>query len=187
MLDAGAGEGTHRQAFPAQRYCGLDLGVGDGTWNYRNLDVIGDLALLPFDEGCFDAALNVVVLEHVTEPQKVLLEISRVLAPGGRLLLVAPHEWEEHQQPHDYYRFTRYGLAYLLSRAGFEQIEIRPVGGFFRLLSRRLLNALQFFPGPALLVAAVLFVPPALLAPLFDPLDRRRNFTLGYVCFARKP
>ena len=108
------------------------------------------------------------------------------MVPGGRLLLIAPHEWEEHQQPHDYYRYTRYGLEYLMSQAGFGTMEIRPVGGFFRLLSRRLLNALQFFPGPLMLVAAVFFVPPALVLPFFDTLDRRRNFTLGYICSARK-
>jgi hypothetical protein len=110
-----------------------------------------------------------------------------VLAPGGRLLLIAPHEWEVHQAPHDYFRFTRYGLGHLLARAGFETLVIRPAGGFFRLLSRRLLNALQFFPLVLLPLAALLFVPPALLLPALDFLDRERNFTLGYVCTARKP
>jgi SAM-dependent methyltransferase len=187
VLDAGAGEGNYRARFTAQRYTGLDLGVGDAAWDYTGLDVVGDLAALPFLSCAFDASLNVVTLEHVREPARVLTEIARTLAPGGRFLLIAPHEWEEHQQPHDYYRYTRYGLDYLLRQAGFDRIEIRPVGGFFRLLSRRLFNALQFFPGPLMILAAVFFVPPALLLPLLDPLDRRQNFTLGYICFARKP
>jgi len=127
-----------------------------------------------------------VTLEHVTEPARVVCEIARVLKPGGRLLLIAPLEWEEHQQPHDYYRYTRYGLEHLLKQAGFAEIVIEPVGGFFRLLSRRLFNALQFFPGPLMIVAAIFFVPPALFLPLLDRMDRRRNFTLGYICVARK-
>jgi SAM-dependent methyltransferase len=113
-------------------------------------------------------------------------ELARVLAPGGRLLLVAPHEWEEHQQPHDYFRYTRYGLQYLLERAGFREIQVEPVGGFFRLLSRRLFNMAQFFPGPLALVVAVLVAPAALLLPLFDGLDAKKNFTLGFICSARK-
>ena len=186
VLDAGAGEGNYRDRFKAQRYCGLDLGVGDGAWDYSKLDVLGDLSLLPFRDGAFDATLNVVTLEHVREPARVLEELGRVLAPGGRILLIAPHEWEEHQQPHDYFRYTRFGLRYLLERAGFQDICVEPVGGFFRLLSRRLFNALQFFPGPLALIAAIFFVPPALLLPLLDPLDKKRNFTLGYICSARK-
>ena len=186
VLDAGAGEGSYKDYFSKQRYCGLDLGVGDGTWDYSKLDVLGDLASLPFRDAGFDATLNVVTLEHVREPAKVIEELGRVLSPGGRLLIVAPHEWEEHQQPHDYFRYTRYGLRYLLERAGFHDIQVEPVGGFFRLLSRRLLNALQFFPGPLALIAAIFFAPPALILPLFDPLDKKRNFTLGYICSARK-
>lgn len=186
VLDAGAGEGSYKDHFAAQRYCGLDLGVGDARWNYSQLDVLGDLSALPFADGSFDATLNVVTLEHVREPALVIEELARVLAPGGRLLIVAPHEWEEHQQPHDYFRYTRYGLQYLLERAGFREIHIEPVGGFFRLLSRRLFNALQFFPGPLALIAAIFLVPPALVLPLFDGLDSKRNFTLGYICSARK-
>jgi SAM-dependent methyltransferase len=187
LLDAGAGEGTYKRHFTAQRYYGLDLGVGDASWNYSRLDVVGDLSALPFRDSTFDGCLNVVTLEHVREPGRVVAELARTLAPGGRLLLIAPHEWEEHQPPHDYYRFTRYGLEHLLCQAGLAEASIRPVGGFFRLLSRRLFNALQFFPGLLMPVAALFFVPPALLLPLLEPLDQSRNFTLGYICSARKP
>jgi SAM-dependent methyltransferase len=186
VLDAGAGEGNYKSRFVKQRYTGLDLGVGDATWNYTSLDVVGDLERLPFPDRTFEASLNVVTLEHVREPARVIAELFRTLTPGGCLLLIAPHEWEEHQQPHDYYRYTRYGLEYLLRSAGFTQMEIRPVGGFFRLLSRRLMNALQFFPGPFMILAAIFFVPAALLLPMFEPLDRKRNFTLGYICSARR-
>lgn len=186
VLDAGAGEGNYRAYFTSQRYIGLDLAVGDAAWDYSRLDVVGDLAALPFRDSTFDAALNVVTLEHVREPARVLSELARTLSPSGRLLLIVPHEWEEHQEPHDYFRYTRYGVEYLLRQAGFAHFDIRPVGGFFRLLSRRLFNALQFFPGPLMLLAAVFFVPPALVLPLLEPLDRRQNFTLGYICYARK-
>jgi SAM-dependent methyltransferase len=186
VLDAGAGEGSYKHEFARQRYTGLDLGVGDAEWNYSKLDVVADLTAVPFGDGVFDATINIVTLEHVKEPARVLCELGRVLRPGGRLLLVVPHEWEEHQTPHDYFRYTQYGIRYLLENAGFTAIETRPVGGFFRLLSRRLLNALQFFPGPLLLVWAVFFAPVALVMPVFDPLDRSRNFTLGYICTAQK-
>jgi SAM-dependent methyltransferase len=186
ILDAGAGEGNYKRYFGKQRYVGLDLGIGDPAWNYSCLDVIANLENLPFPDASFDACINIVTLEHVTDPRRVLGEIARSLKPGGRLLLAAPLEWEEHQQPHDYFRYTRYGLEYLLRGAGFAEISIVPVGGIFRLISRRLLNALQFFPGPAILIAAIFLTPAALILPLFDSLDRRRSFTPGFICRARR-
>ena len=190
VLDAGAGEGPPRPLLSGARYCGVDLAVGDAAWNYRGLDAIADLAALPFRDGAFAACINIVTLEHVREPHRVLRELARALGTGGRLLLVVPHEWEVHQAPHDYFRYTRHGIAYLLEQAGFDDIEIRPVGGYFRLLARRLLNGLQFFTGGArwfgFLPAALLLAPPALALPFLDFLDRERNFTLGYICTAEK-
>jgi hypothetical protein len=67
---------------------------------------------------------------------------------------------------------------------------MRASGGYFRLLARRLLNGLQFFTGGVrwlfFLPAAILLVPPALFLPILDALDRDSNFTLGYLCKARK-
>lgn len=190
VLDAGAGEARHARCFSRQRYCGVDLAVGDRNWNYSGLDAVADLARLPFRAGCFDAAINIVTLEHVRSPECVLGEIARTLAPGAPLLAIVPHEWEVHQSPHDYFRFTRHGMAWLLERAGMVEIEIRPVGGYFRLLARRLLNGLQFFSGGlrwlGFIPAAMLLVPPALVIPCLDFLDRDRNFTLGYICIAKK-
>ena len=177
LLDAGAGEGNHKHYFSAQRYCGLDLGIGDSEWNYAALDVVGDLSGMPFRDATFEACLNVVTLEHVKEPARVVREIARTLAPGGRFLLIVPFEWEEHQQPHDYFRFTRYSLSYMLDAAGFDNVSIAPVGGFFRMLSRRMLYALQFFPGVSIFIGALVFVPAALLLPCKRSSRMRRMLT----------
>ena len=190
VLDAGAGEGQYRRFFAGRRYCGVDLAVGDARWDYSKLDIVADLTALPFREGAFEAALHIVTLEHLREPGRALAEIVRTLEPGGTLLVAAPQDWEVHQSPHDYFRYTRHGLEYLLDEAGLEVGEIRPAGGYFRLLARRLLNGLQFFAGGlrwlGFLPAALLLVPPALVLPFLDSLDPHRNFTLGYVCWAHK-
>lgn len=186
VLDAGAGEGQYKSRFAHHRYTGVDLGIGDTDWNYEGLDCIARLEQLPFADASFDACVNIVTLEHVPDPARVLCEISRALAPGGRLLLIAPHEWEEHQTPHDYWRFTRYGLERLLKQSDFTQIQIEPIGGFFRLLARRMANAPQFFPAPLNWLAMLVLAPPVLLLPFLDPIDRKKNFTLGFLCHAQK-
>lgn len=182
VLDAGAGEAQYAAAFHHHRYVAADLGIGDRDWSYAALDVIADLASLPFASDTFDGCLNIVTLEHVVAPSAVLGEIARILRPGGRLLLITPLEWEEHQQPHDFYRYTRFGLEYLLKGAGLHVEHLRPVGGLFRLLARRLFNAAQMAPWLMPLAA-----PAALVFPLLDPIDEQRSFTLGHICLARKP
>ena len=190
VLDAGAGEGQYAHHFSRQRYCAVDLAVGDAAWDYSGLDVVADLTALPFAGATFTAALHLVTIEHLKEPACALAEIARTLVAGGTLLVAAPHEWEVHQAPHDYFRYTRHGLSYLLEKAGLEVGEARPIGGYFRLLARRLLNGLQFFSGGirwlGFLPAAIFLVPPALVLPFLDFLDRDRNFTVGYICLARK-
>ncbi|WP_321470827.1 class I SAM-dependent methyltransferase [uncultured Paludibaculum sp.] len=186
VLDAGAGEGQYSGYFQRHRYMGVDLGVGDNAWDYGALDVVADLNDLPFPDKLFDASLNIVTMEHLREPKLALREIARVLKPGGVLLVVAPHEWEVHQSPHDYFRYTRHGLAYLFAQAGLELRTLEPAGGYFRLVARRLLSGLQFFPGPLKVIPAVVFLPLALVLPLFDGLDKEKNFTLGYKCVAVK-
>jgi SAM-dependent methyltransferase len=186
VLDAGAGEGQYAHYFKSQRYVGVDLGVGDAAWDYGRLQALADLTALPFHDQSFDACISIVTLEHVKEPASALGEIARSLKPGAHILLVVPHEWEVHQSPHDYWRFTRHGIRYLLEESGFQAIRIEPMGGLFRLLGRRLANGMQVVPLPLLPVAALLFALPALILPLFDFLDRNRDFTLGYICTARK-
>ncbi|MFZ5929492.1 MAG: class I SAM-dependent methyltransferase [Acidobacteriota bacterium] len=181
LLDAGAGEAQYASFFPHVRYVGVDLAIGDPGWDYRRLHAIADLEHLPFPNAVFDAALHIVTLEHLARPAEALKELARVMRSGAALLLVAPQEWEVHQAPHDYYRYTRFGLEYLLAQAGFRIEEIRQAGGLFLVISRRLLNACQLVPW-----LLPLFAPLALLAAALDPLDPRKDFTLGYRCLARR-
>lgn len=181
VLDAGAGEGRFSAQFARQRYTGVDLAIGDAAWDYSQLDLLADLERLPFGDGAFDAALSIVTLEHLRRPAAALEELGRVLKRGAGLLLVAPLEWEEHQAPHDYFRYTRYGLRYLLEGAGFEVVEVSPAGGLFQLLSRRLLNA-----GQAAWWLLPVAAPAALAISYLDGLDGSLTHTLGFKCIARK-
>ncbi len=190
LLDAGAGESRHAALFARQRYTAVDLAVGDAAWNYSKLDALADLCALPFRDATFDAAINMVTLEHVCDPARAIHELARTLKPGARILFAIPQDWEVHQAPHDYFRYTRYGIRHLLQQAGLEPLRVVPAGGYFRLLSRRLLNGIQFFKGGwrwlLFLPAAACLGPPALLLPLFEPLDADKNFTLGYICEAQR-
>jgi SAM-dependent methyltransferase len=199
VLDAGAGEGRFRRLFSQAQYVGVDLAVGDVLWDYSSLDVNADLLALPFRDRAFDLVVNTQVLEHVREPKVILLEIFRVLKPGGRLLLTAPQGWDEHQAPHDYFRFTSFALRYLLETTGYVVEEIKPMGGYFRYLGNRIGHLPKvLFPSKRAPAWRIFFFPLEILAlcvfsgvitmllTAVDFLDRERSFTLGYRCIAQK-
>ena len=185
VLDAGAGEARYRRFFAQGRYVALDAGTGDRAWDYSRLDIQGDLERLPLKPGSVDRILCMVVLEHTRNPRQVLTEFVRVLKPGGTLHMVVPFLWEEHQAPRDYLRFTRYGVRLLADGLPLRMELLRPMGGFFWVCARRCIGFLTFFQGGWRWFFFVLFLPVfGLLLPLLlyflDPLDRGKEFTLGF-------
>jgi SAM-dependent methyltransferase len=198
VLDAGAGEARFSHLFAGRQYIALDLRIGDSSWDYSAIHLCADLAALPLADHSVERILNLQVLEHVEEPSEVLREFWRVLKPGGRLYLTVPQGWHEHQQPRDFFRFTRYSLESLLRKAGFKEIFIEPIGGYFWYLGQRM----TYFPrvlfsgvrGAKRLLLLPLEIPVLALscfaAPLacyyLDRLDRHKEFTLCYRCTAVK-
>lgn len=198
VLDAGAGQSRFKQDFKHTRYIGVDLAVGDSSWDYSNLGAICNLRCLPFKEGAFDAVLCIQVLEHLAEPLDVLREIARVLKPGGNLFLSAPQSWHQHQKPFDFYRYTSYGIRYLFEHAGLESQSIKPMGGYFWFLSFQLQNINYWlfprgmrgrwltWPMRALFGLIFQLIVPLCLYHL-DAFDKIKDETFGYLCIASKP
>ena len=52
---------------------------------------IADAASLPFVAGSFDAVVACLVFEHITDVDDAIIEVSRVLVPGGRFLFFLNH------------------------------------------------------------------------------------------------
>jgi SAM-dependent methyltransferase len=185
VLDAGAGEARHKINFKHTRYIALDAGYGDSSWNYSKLDIRGDLEKIPLRGASVDCVLCMVVLEHTRNPREVLLEFARVLKPGGLLVMVVPFLWEEHQAPHDYFRFTRYGVRLLFESSPFRLDLLSPVGGFFWVCARRSVHFLSYFQKGWRWILFLLLAPFfGLLFPIvlyfLDRLDRARNYSLGF-------
>lgn len=92
----------------------------------HELDLNEPLAL---ETAAFDTILLTDVLEHVSQPERLWSEMSRVLAPGGKLLLGVPFLYWIHAAPHDHHRYTQYRLAQLCADSGLELDELEPYGG----------------------------------------------------------
>jgi len=131
VLDISAGQCRYKPFFQHAHYIAVDSCVGDKSWDFRKLDAAGDALYLPIKSDTIDICTNFVSLEHYPEPSKAFSEIFRVLKPGGKLYLYAPFAIGEHQIPHDYFRYTRYGLARLCEENNLVPDYIRPVNSIF--------------------------------------------------------
>jgi SAM-dependent methyltransferase len=97
FLDYGCGDCTFLQS--VQEECRQAWGVDVDTERFPAAEALGRArvqgidprAPLPFADDTFDTITILDVIEHVADDDAVLRELTRVLKPGGRLLLTTPH------------------------------------------------------------------------------------------------
>ncbi|MDD4979756.1 MAG: class I SAM-dependent methyltransferase [Candidatus Omnitrophica bacterium] len=136
VLDIGCGEKPYKRFLGKDsRYFGMEYQEYS-----RKPDVFGNANKLPFKDMVFDAVLFNEVIEHIPDPNIGLGEIYRVLKKDGKLFLTAPMYWRLHYVPQDYFRFTNYGLTYILENNNFRILEIERMGGFFSIVFIRLID-----------------------------------------------
>jgi len=95
-------------------------------------DILANAKFLPLKSNTINVVLCNQVIEHEYEPEKIVAEISRILKKNGVLILSAPQMGRLHGEPHDYYRYTKWGLKYLLEKNGMKIEIIESHGGIFR-------------------------------------------------------
>jgi SAM-dependent methyltransferase len=146
-IDVGCGTRPYEDFFPEGVYFGVDVENSGRSHGLKNPDFFYDGNRLPFEEGSIDGVLCTQVLEHVADPEAFLSEISRVLKPGGGLVLSLPLTWQEHEVPFDFFRFTRFGIEVLLTVAGLRMInhkrDVNAIGTIAVLFNVYLVNTLR--------------------------------------------
>lgn len=129
VLDYGAGDRPYEEMLRTrfQRYVAADYPATNRHHQGRP-DVFFNSASLGFRDGSFDCVLLTEVLEHIYEPRAALKELARTVKTGGHVLGTVPFAVGEHEAPHDYYRYTSFALERMFRQAGFEIVELEPVG-----------------------------------------------------------
>jgi demethylmenaquinone methyltransferase/2-methoxy-6-polyprenyl-1,4-benzoquinol methylase/ArsR family transcriptional regulator len=146
FVDLGTGAGRMLEIFSplAERAIGVDLSsamlaVARGRLEETGLDNVqlrqGDLYALPIQRNSVDLAIMHQVLHYLDDPARALKEAARILAPGGRLLVVdfAPHQEEVLRDKHAHRRlgFSENEITRALTLAGLDTMlhrELAPDG-----------------------------------------------------------
>lgn len=126
VLDVGGGEkNRYKNLFTCKTFTCLDIYAGEGV------DIVASADAIPLPDESKDSILSTQMLEHVKYPEKCVREMYRVLKNGGYAVITAPQWNELHSEPHDYWRYTKYGFVELFERNGFKTVEFHQRGGFF--------------------------------------------------------
>jgi SAM-dependent methyltransferase len=144
LLDIGCGAGNlllaaRKNGWDAQ---GLDVSAG-AVKHVRELgfEVFeGELGDAGFPAEHFDVVTAAELLEHLFDPRPLLLEVARILRPGGLFWTTTPHarglsarvlglKWRCVWPPEHLQLFSVRGLTRLLRDAGFRELRINTTGG----------------------------------------------------------
>jgi SAM-dependent methyltransferase len=129
LLDIGCGKRPYALIYDPLVIASIGTETAFTPHGTAEADAICYAEALPFSQDSFDTILCTEVLEHTQQPFLAMQEFSRVLKPGGYLLLSVPFIYPIHEAPHDYWRFTPHGLEAICKQARFKIVNFRTKGG----------------------------------------------------------
>lgn len=190
LLDIGCGTKPYKDLLSklVDTHTGIDY---SGTLHNRsNIDTFSTAYNIPFISGYFDSAICTATLEHLEEPEYAIRECFRVMKCGGIAIYSVPFIWHLHEEPRDFYRYSKYGLDYLFKKVGFEIVEIKALSGFWVTFGQLFVYYLNRLNKGPVRMFHLLDIPGWIIqisSFLLDKLDRAERWTWMYMVVARKP
>jgi SAM-dependent methyltransferase len=188
LLDIGCGRKPLAPIFEpfVTRHIGIDHGeTPHGT---DALDIVATAYRIPLADCSADTILMSAVLEHLERPGDALNECWRLLRPGGHAIITAPFMWPIHEAPRDFYRYSPYGLRFLLEQANFEVVEVRPFSGVWTTLALEIAYATRKYQRkPFTPIVRVLTRAMQCMMARWDRVDYQPQFSWAHLAVARRP
>jgi len=200
ILDAGAGECRYKEYCQHLRYISQDFCEYKGSdrfgaftnpaWNTKSIDVISNITNIPLDSCEIDNVICCEVLEHLPDPSAALLELVRLIKPGGSLLITAPFRSLYHQTPFYFYSgFSKYYYCHMTKIMNCNITTLVPNGNYFDDFMQEYIRLFRIMP----VILSVTLAIPGVIFYILLALLYKANFlnlpesTFGYfVVFQKK-
>ncbi len=192
LLDIGCGSKPYKSmvAPHVTEHVGLDH--RETQHDTRQVDVFGTAYSMPLEACSFDTILCTDVLEHLEEPRLALAEAYRVLKFGGHAIYTVPFFWHLHEEPRDFFRYTKHGLRYLFESNGFRVLECKALSGYWVTVAQETCYYLTRFRrwgavNPLWWIVPIIATLIQTVAYIINSVDRSEQFTIEYILVAEKP
>ena len=191
LLDIGCGEKPYKNMIKpyVSEHIGLDH--KNTLHDKSEIDLFGTAYNIPAENNSFDTILCTAVLEHLEEPDKAIKEANRVLKKKGYAVYTVPLFWHLHEEPRDFYRYTKYGLKYLFEKNGFEIVKLKPLSGFWVTFGQEMVYYFWRFRkggklNPLWWIIPVIGMFIQIICYLLSKVDYSERFTWAYLVVAKK-
>ena len=143
--------------------------------NFTNLGFKADLVC------CFE------VLEHIKFPEKAISNIYRLIDKDTKVILSVPFNFPIHDEPNDYFRFTKFGLQHLFQN--FSKVDIKERDGWIDTIFVFFVR-LKFSKNFILKFISIFFIIVYFILYPFITLIQKflvfKNITTGYFIIVKK-
>ena len=206
LLDLGCGPRPYYNLYASHFEKTIGAEMADMPFPQKAIDLFCPATDVPLPDESVDCILCTEVMQDMKEPSELINECYRLLKKGGTLILTTPYLVPIADGQWDNYRFTQYGLKYVIEKGGFKELEIIPVsdvvGAGITLLVKPILRFwialskvsrltfLRMWYNPLLFISVIV---PQLIHMLLRPLPILKSLLkkfsygpIGYITVSKK-
>lgn len=154
----------------------------------RSPDILGDICTLHLPENNYDFVVMCEVLEHIFEPKSALDNIHTTLKQDGKLIISTPYCLPIHDEPHDYFRYTKHGLLMLLN--SFREVKVKERDSYYEAIDtlwvRLLFENSKSANYISLIIIPLIFLFKRPITKILTKISPTQGITTGYVATSVK-
>jgi SAM-dependent methyltransferase len=189
VIDIGCGIKPYSRLIEAHstKYIGIDHHCPINE--KYNIDIMATAYATGIQSDAADSVICTAVMEHLEEPEIALRECHRILKKGGVAIYGIPFIWYLHEEPRDFFRFSKYAIEYLFRKTGFEILEIKALSGFFVTVAQLSTTVLyHFHKGPMKYIPIIPVIGFCIQISglVLDRLFKNERYTWAYMAVVRK-